>query len=523
MLGKLHRRVEESRDTGRSYRREPSAWDQVVVLANRAPFRHERAADGRVAVTRSASGLVTALEPLVRTYSGTWVAHASGNADAAVAGDRGGLDVPTGDPRYRMRYVSLPEDHYRGYYYGFANEGLWPLCHALHVAPVFRASDFDMYRMANAEFAAAVAEETTRSSALVLVQDYHFALVPRMLHRRVPSSTIVAFWHIPWPRPRLLRTCPWSNELIDGLLGSDIVGFQTAEDCQNFLGSAESIPGAAVDHAQQRVTYRGRSTRVHAYPVGVDWANPAVRTTPSARSCRDRVYRDLGLSSDIQLGVGVDRLDYTKGIREKFLAIGRLLDQRPDLRGRFVFVQIAEPSRDCLTAYREARTAIINASEGVNAQFGGGSYQPIRLLEAHHEPEDVYRFYRAADLCYVGSLQDGMNLVAKEFVAARDDERGVLILSQNAGAARQLRAALGVNPYAIEQAATVLAQALEMSSAEQTKRMRVLRANVATFDASWWARELVHDAMCSRRRREAVPPADYVGARWTTAQALGPA
>jgi trehalose 6-phosphate synthase len=472
----------------------------VIVLANRAPFRHERAADGQVVVKRSASGLVTALEPLIESESGTWVAHVSGNADMVVVDDRGGLNVPPANPKYRLRYLRLGDDQHRGYYDGFANEALWPLCHNVGVQPVFRPDDFQMYQAANTRFAAAVVEEAAGSSPLVLVQDYHFALAPSVLRQRMPSSTVVAFWHIPWPGPRVFRACPWARELLEGLLGSSIVGLQTANDCMNFLSCVEAMLPADVDLQQHTISYRGRPTAVRAYPVGVDCANEAIRATPSTSTCRERVRRDLQLPSRLRLGIGIDRLDYTKGINEKFLAIERLLELRPELRGHFVFVQVAEPSRDCLPAYRAARAQLLDTSERVNARFGTSSYRPIQVLEAHHEPVDVYRFYRAADLCYVASLHDGMNLVAKEFVAARDDRQGVLVLSQFAGAAQQLRAALLVNPRDIDESAGVLVEALGMSTAEQSKRMRLLRANVATFDASWWARQLIQDAVPGNQR-----------------------
>jgi trehalose 6-phosphate synthase len=469
-------------------------WDRVIVLANRAPLRHERTASGSVEITRSASGLVTALEPLVDTYAGTWVAHAAGNADhlAVAAVDRG--DAPPANSRYRIRYVPVPADEHRGYYYGFANEGLWPLCHAVDVEPIFRRTDFEKYQAANTRFAAALAQEARGGSPLVLVQDYHFALAPRVLRRQLPSSTIVAFWHIPWPRPRVFRACPWSRELLEGLLGSDIVGFQTDDDCRNFLACVETMLDAEVDVVQGTIVHHGRSIAVRAYPVGINCNHDALLRTPPPAECRERIYRDLGLNNDIRLGLGIDRLDYTKGIHEKFLAIEGLLESHGDVRERFVFVQIAEPSRDCLSAYRAARTQVVATSERINARFGTDSYQPIRLLEQHHEPDEVYRYYRAADLCYVGSLHDGMNLVAKEFVSSRIDERGVLVLSQFAGAAQQLRAALQVNPLRIEQTAETLAQALRMPPIEQLKRMRQLRANVQTFDASWWAQQMVDDA-----------------------------
>ena len=481
-----------------------SSKSRVVVLANRAPFSHERAADGGVVVRRPASGLVTALEPLVEAHSGTWVAYGSGNADASVVDDRGGLNVPPANPRYRLRYVRLEEHEHRGYYYGFANEGLWPLCHHVDVPTVFRLDDFRMYHAANGRFAAAAAEEAAGPSPLVLVQDYHFALAPAMLRSRLPSSTIVSFWHIPWPRPRVFRTCPWAPELLQGLLGGDIVGLQTDEDCMNFLGSAESLPGATVDLVDGRVWYRGRSTAVRAYPVGVDWPPRADHETPAPAACRARVFHDLGLKPTALLGVGIDRLDYTKGLTEKMVAIERLLEIRPDLRGRFVFAQVAEPSRESLPEYRAARDRFVEAAHRVNARFGTSGYRPVHVLEAHHEPEDVYRLYRAADLCYVSSLHDGMNLVAKEFVAARSDERGVLVLSEFAGAARQLRAALIVNPSQIDRSALAMSDALHMSAGEQGTRMRLLRANVSTFNASWWAGRLIDEAMEVRETRRAI-------------------
>lgn len=474
------------------------ADDRVIVLANRAPFRHESSSGG-VVTTRSASGLVTALEPLLDAYSGTWVAHAAGSADAGVVDALGGIDVPPANPRYRLRYVPLPEDEYRGYYYGFANEGLWPLCHNVDVTPVFHRADFEMYRAANTRFAGVVADEAGGESPIILVQDYHFALAPRTLRQRLSNARLVAFWHIPWPRPRRLRTCPWAVELLDGLLGSDIVGLQTDDDCRNFLGCVEALLDGEVDLAERTVSYRGSITAVRPYPVGVDCAEAMVRTLPSPGACRERVCRDFQLPADVRIGIGIDRMDYTKGINQKFLAIEELLESNPELVGRFAFIQVAEPSRDSLAAYRAARTQMIATCERVNARFGTPAGVPIRLLERHHEPDEVYRYYRAADFCHVGSLHDGMNLVAKEFVAARSDERGVLVLSQFAGAAQQLRAALLVNPLRIGHSAAAMAEALRMPAIEQSKRMQILRANVMSFDASWWAGQIVDDARSCRQ------------------------
>lgn len=479
-------------------RLQPAVHDRrhrVIVLANRAPFCHQRDVTGRIVANQTASGLVTALQSVVTTYDGIWVAHGSGNADKLVVDDRDGLDVSVGASRYRLRYVWLPEEEQRGYYYGFANEGLWPLCHDVGVRPVFRRRDFQMYRKANDRFAAAAAAEAAAAAnPIVLVQDYHFGLAPRSIRDSVPASAVASFWHIPWPAPEVFGICPWGRELLDGLLGSHIVGFQTESDCRNFLHSVALLLDADVDLATNTVEYRGSRTAVRAYPVGVEWNNEVVQTTPAPIACREQVCRDLQLPSNVRLAVGIDRLDYTKGINEKFLAVERLLETSPELAGRFVFVQVAEPSRDSLAAYRATRLHLLETSQRVNARFGTSSYQPIRLLEAHHSPSEVYRFYRAADLCYVGSLHDGMNLVAKEFVSARDDERGVLVLSRLAGAAKQLKAALLINPYDVTQSANALRGALTMPMAEQAARMRRMRTTVATFSATWWAQQLVRDS-----------------------------
>jgi trehalose 6-phosphate synthase len=408
------------------------------------------------------------------------------------------VDVRSSTSGYRLRHVCLSESEYRGYYYGFANEGLWPLCHAVGVQPVFRAGDFLAYRTSNIRFSAAVADEARCAAPLLLVQDYHFALAPRELRHRLPLSTIVSFWHIPWPPLHVLRVCPWSRELLEGLLGSDIAGFQTPADCANFLTAVELTLGAAVDRQSGMVHHRGHQTRVRAYPVGAEWDADVTRALPPARTCREDLARELGVPADVKVGVGIDRLDYTKGINEKFLAIERVLDQQPALRGRFVFVQVAEPSRECLPHYRGAREQLAATARRVNERFGAGAIPPIVLRESHHEPADVYRLYRAADFCYVGSLRDGMNLVAKEFVSARDDERGVLVLSDRAGAALQLRDALLINPWSAESSAHGVAQALTMPDEEQQNRMRTLRRIVAAADAGWWARRLLTDAASIR-------------------------
>jgi trehalose 6-phosphate synthase len=479
------------------------ADQSIVVLSNREPFRHDYAPEGTVVVRRSAGGLVTALEPLVQASGGTWVAHGAGTADRVVVDHRDGLQVPAANPSYRLRRVWLDAHEEQGYYQGFANEGLWPLCHRVYVQPTFRSDDFNCYKSVNRRFTQAVCEEVDSDSPLVLAQDYHMALAPQMIRGRLPGSSIVTFWHIPFPHPREFTVCPWAGELLDGLLGSTIVGFQTPDDCANFLDTVEDQLDGLIDRARSVIEYRGREVAVRAYPVSVEWPSRLTLQSPPVDRCQAEVRRGLGVSPDALLIVGVDRLDYTKGINEKLLAVERLLEIHPEFCGRLVFVQIAEPSRECLSAYRELGQRLTMNAERINSRFGSGRYRPIIMLDTRHEPADVYRFFRAADVCYVGSLHDGMNLVAKEFVSARDDNRGVLVLSTFAGAARELRAAVIVNPHAIDECAQSLAAALSMPAEEQARQMRSLRAVVARNNGYRWAGEMLTDTARIRDRTRA--------------------
>ena len=473
--------------------------ERVVILANREPYIHEKTAEG-IRVLHPASGLVSALEPVMRACSGVWVAHGSGSADRETVDAHNRVKVPPGEESYVVRRVWLSEAEEDGYYYGFSNEGLWPLCHVAHARPVFKAEDWAHYVRVNQRFADAVCDEVDSDDPVILVQDYHFALAPRMIREKLPRATILTFWHIPWPNAERFGICPWRDELLAGLLGSSIVGLHTQQHCNNFVDSVDAFMEGHIDREQTAIVQGRHRTLVRPYPISIEWPVHWLKDIASIDDCRKSVRRELGLRDDALLGVGIDRLDYTKGIEERLLAVDQLLSRYPEFRGRFTFAQLAAPSRTKIPRYRELNERIEALAAEINARWGTDSYRPIALLRSHHEPATVFRYYRAAELCYVSSLHDGMNLVAKEFVAAHDDELGVLVLSQFTGAARDLTEALIVNPYDLQQASDALATALRMPLPEQRERMRSMRKLVSEFNVYRWAGRMLVDAASLRRR-----------------------
>jgi trehalose 6-phosphate synthase len=468
--------------------------DQVIVVSNREPYIHEHH-DGGIVVKRPASGLVVAVEPVMRACGGTWVAHGSGSADREVVGADDRVAVPPRSQDYWLRRIWLSAQEEQGYYYGFANEGLWPLCHVAHVRPVFRESDWEAYRAVNQRFADAVVAEARGEDPVVLVQDYHFALLPAMVREKLPQATILSFWHIPWPNPESFGICPWRREILQGMLGSTILGFHTRYHCKNFIETVDRYLEARIEHEHSTIAYQEKETLVESYPISIEWPGAAETAAwPPVAECRQRVVRRLGLPGDLCLAVGVDRFDYTKGIIERLNAVERMLEKWPQWVGRFVFVQVAAPTRSALDEYRSFQERVQRLADRINQRFGGPGYQPVHLLARHHEHDALIELFRAADICVVTSLHDGMNLVCKEFVAARDDEQGVLVLSRFAGAARELPEALIVNPYHVEETADAMQRAATMPAAEQRERMASLRSTVREFNVYRWAGRMLADA-----------------------------
>jgi len=473
---------------------------RLFVVSNREPYVHRRT--GRdLEVVIPPSGLITAIEPVLNACDGTWIAHGSGNADAEVVDSRDRLRVPPEDPHFTLRRVWLTKEEEEGYYSGFANEGLWPLCHIAHTRPLFRADDWKHYQNVNGKFAKVLNEEIASDDRpTVLVQDYHFALLPRLIKELRPEARVAIFWHIPWPNPEAFGICPWQSQLIGGLLGADLIGFHVQSHCNNFLQTVNRAVESRVDWEHFCVSRRDHRTLVRPFPISVvaPEDNPASNVYHAITYLeRASLLRSVGVKATC-IGVGVDRIDYTKGILERFLAIERFLEKYPDYQGKFTFVQIGAPSRTHIKRYSDLQAEIGVESERINWRFQASKWKPIVFLSHQHSHKEIEPWYRAADLCLVTSLHDGMNLVAKEFLAARADESGVLILSRFTGAAEELQDALLVNPYDIDQTAEAIRVALEMEPEEKQLRIQNMRRVIKEHNIYRWAGNLITE-LCELR------------------------
>jgi trehalose 6-phosphate synthase len=480
---------------------------RLCAVSNREPYEHYFQG-GDIKCSVPASGLVTAIEPILRACDGVWVAQATGEADRHAVDDFGRVRVPPDHSQYTLRRVWLTNEEEQGFYFGFANEGLWPLCHIAHTRPTFRIEDWEYYQTVNRKFAEAVLEEIDQEeSPAVLVQDYHFALLPRLIKEARPDARVAIFWHIPWPNPEAFGICPWQGELLDGLLGADLIGFHLQTHGYNFLDTVDRTLECRIEREHFAVTRTGHQTRVRAFPISVAGNHaPAVeQDLPHVE--RVRLLSKLGVRASF-LGVGVDRVDYTKGIPERFRAIERFLEKYPAYKREFTFVQIGSPSRTNIPRYHDLMEEVSQEAERINRRFQSDGWKPIVFLNRQHSHQEILPYYRTADLCMVTSLHDGMNLVAKEFVAAQEDNHGVLILSRFAGAAHELVDALVVNPYDTEELADSIRHALEMRPEERRQRMQRMRTMIREHNVYRWAANLIGE-LCDIRTPEPAAPAPH--------------
>lgn len=463
----------------------------IFMVSNREPYIHTKDG-GKINYYLPASGMVTAIEPVMQACGGMWIAHGSGDADRLVVDKQDKIQVPSEEPKYILRRIWLTEEEEAGYYNGFSNEGLWPLCHIAHNRPIFRKEDWEEYKKVNQKFADAVLVEIkNQDRPIILIQDFHLALVPRMIKMQRPGAVIGIFWHIPWPNPESFSICPWKKEILEGMLGADLLGFHTQLHCNNFIETVGRELEALIDFERFTITKNNHVSHIKSFPISIAFPNGFNKTKDEIdKDEKEKLLKSLGVKTKY-IGLGIDRLDYTKGILERFKAIEIFLDRYPLYRGEFTFIQIAAPSKTKVKKYREFAVEVEKETERINSLYKIKDWKPIILLEKHHNHIEIQKFYRAADLCLVTSLHDGMNLVAKEFVASRFDEQGVLILSQYTGASRELKDALIVNPYNGEQTADAIKVALEMLPKEQTKRMRDMREVIKNYNVYRWSAELL--------------------------------
>lgn len=464
----------------------------IFIVSNREPYIHVKEGD-KISYFFPASGMATAVEPIMQACGGTWIAHGSGDADKLVVDKEDKIKVPPDEPKYTLRRVWLTEKEEEGYYYGFSNEGLWPLCHLAHTRPIFRKEDWEEYKAVNGKFAQAVLSEIKNyNKPIVLIQDYHFALLPSMIKKSRPDSIVGLFWHIPWPNSESFSICPFRKELIDGMLGSDLVGFHTQLHCNNFIDTIGREVESLIDWEQFSVTRSGHKTFIKPFPISIAFHNGFHYKSKDESQQLDAegIRKQLNIKSEY-IGLGVDRLDYTKGIIERFKAVEYFLEKYPAYKHKFTFIQIAPPSRSRIKKYKDFENEVIIESERINRKFKSKDWEPIVLLKKRYNHVDLEQFYLLANICLVTSLHDGMNLVAKEFIAARSDEKGVLILSKFTGSSRELKEAFIVNPYNIEQVGEAIKSGLEMTMSEQIRRMRKMRNVVENYNIYRWSAELL--------------------------------
>jgi len=464
----------------------------LIVVSNREPYLHHYDRHGAITCTPATGGVAVALDALMRERHGVWIASGDGDADRALvdAGDK--VLVPPDNPSYQLRRLWINRQEYDAYYGGFANEGLWPLCHLVDVRPKFRGEDWAAYESVNSRFAAAIDQELTTIETPVFIQDYHLALVAGELRKRRPEVRTALFWHIPWPYPYRLRICPWRHEILSGLLANDLIAFQLERDHRNFVLALREELGLEVEAAGERVRVGDRITTITSAPIGVDYDRiQSISGDGAFFREQEQLRQRFGLDAPI-LGLGVDRLDYTKGIPERLEALDRLFTERPQLRGRLTFLQIGVPSRSSLESYGAIEAEISQKVHELNARHGVRNLPaPVHYHRGALGLSSLVALYRLAHFCIVSSLHDGMNLVAKEFVAAREDEDGVLVLSRLAGAAQELQDALLINPYDVEAFAAALTKAVDMSVEERRRRMRAMRRVVAGRNVFSWASDIL--------------------------------
>lgn len=466
-----------------------------IVVSNREPYIHSLAGK-EIKCMIPASGLTTALDPIMQACGGVWIAHGSGDADKLVVDRSNKVKVPPDNPRYSLKRIWLTQDEEKGYYYGFANEALWPLCHIVYNRPIFRESDWHTYRKVNETFAKSVLEEVGDRKAFVFIQDYQLSLVAKFIKEASNNNIITAqFWHIPWPNPEAFRICPWQQEILEGLLSNDLLGFHIRYHCLNFMDTVSRALEARVDYERYEICCNGHKTAIRPFPISVDFDEFSVGAqSDEVNKEVERIKFSLGLSGEC-IGIGLERFDYTKGLPDRFKAIDCFFAKYPRYLNKMVFIQAGVTSRIQIEAYQALNREIESLVEQINWKYRSEYWKPIVLLRENLPPTTLLALRKMAHFCIVSSLHDGMNLVAKEFAASRYDESGVLILSPFTGSSRELTDALLVNPYATDHFAEAIKTAIEMPDPEQSRRMKKMRKVVRENNIYSWAGAIISELL----------------------------
>ncbi len=461
----------------------------IITVSNREPYIHYHGGD-EIKCQAAVGGVTSALDPAMRAINGVWIAHGGGDADRETVTSQNKLMVPPDDPLYTLKRVWLKEKDFRGYYHGFSNQALWPLCHSAYVPPVFDRSHWNKYKKVNNIFARNILGEAQGRKAVVFIQDYHFSLLPRMIKKTNPAATLAQFWHIPWPHSQKLRICPWHEEILDGLLGNDLLGFHTSIHCHNFLDAASSLKGAKVDYKNGEITWKGRMTRVRPFPISVDFEQLSQDMQKDEVEEEFKRLKDrLGIKDEIII-ISIDRVDYTKGIPQRMLALNRFLCDYPEYKEKLVLIQTGTPSRTDIPSYENLGQEIIRLTEWINQKHGSETWKPVITLPGPLLPLTLTALEGKADICIISSLDDGMNLVAKEYVASHVNNEGVLLLSSFTGAAKELKHSIKINPFAPDLFAKAIKDAIEMPAAEKRRRMKGDRDIIRKNNIYKWAADI---------------------------------
>ena len=468
---------------------------KFIVVSNREPYAHILK-KGKIEHQRGVGGVVTALDPIMQACNGLWIAHGNQEADFLVTDTHGKVKVPPDNPSYTLKRIQLTKEEESGYYYGFSNEALWPLCHMAFQRPAFRYRDWELYSNVNKKFADAILEEIGSDKAFVFIQDFHFTLLPKYLKEAAPSQLIVAhFWHIPWPNYEIFRICPQKHEILEGLLANDLLGFHTRYHCDNFMDVVAREMESKIDRERFSVTRGDHTTLIRPYPISVDYDGiNQLAMSPETEKLMEYFREEYELS-DKKLLLSIDRIDYTKGIPERLKTIDRFLDKYPEFKGKFTFLQMGQITRILLGEYKKLNDSINALVADINWKHYTAGWEPITFVRRHLSLKELLALYRLSDMCIVSSLHDGMNLVAKEFVSSKIDDSGILMLSQFTGASRELSDAVLINPFDIEQFSESIYQAFSLSEEERKKRMKKMRQAIQNSNIYRWAGKILSELL----------------------------